>query len=83
MQALHDQVAFASISIDLEDEAPAAAAAGSPAAAIRDSWLAALQSMQTFTIALVGGMLWGVAFAPYVLGLALVVWIVAIRLRRP
>jgi anti-sigma factor RsiW len=82
VQALKHRVAMSTVTIDLQDSVPAATVDIGVGAQLRDSWNAALHSMKGFTVALVGGILWGVAFGPYILGIALVGGLVALRWRR-
>jgi anti-sigma factor RsiW len=81
-QALKHRVAYSTINVDLEDEVQTAAAELSAATQVRDSWIAALRSVRAFSVTLIGGILWGVAYAPYVLGVALLGGFVAMRWRR-
>jgi hypothetical protein len=81
-QALKHRVAYSTISVDLEDEVQTAAAELSAATQVRDSWIAAVRSVKAFSVTLIGGILWGVAYAPYVLGVALLGGFVAMRWRR-
>jgi hypothetical protein len=83
VHALQHRVAMSTVTVDLEDEAPAATADVGMGAQLRDSWNAAALSVKNFTIALVGGLLWGVAFGPYLLGVALLVGLVSMRWRNP
>ena len=83
LAALKHRVAIAMVTVDLEDEAPAVTADVGIGAQLRDSWSAALRSVGVFTAVLVGGILWGVAYAPYVVGIALVGGLIAMRWRRP
>ena len=82
MQALKHRVAMSTVTVDLEDEAPVVTADVGIGAQLRDSWNAALHSMKAFTVVLAGAVLWAVAFAPYILGVALVGGLVALRWRR-
>lgn len=83
VQALKGRVAMSAITVDLEDQAPSVAVQLSPGAQIRDSWLAAVRSMQSFSVALLGAILWGVAYAPYIFGIALIGGLATTRFRRP
>lgn len=82
LQALKHRVAMSTISVDLEDEVPAASVEVGMGAQLRDTWTAALRSVKIFTIALLGGLLWGLAYAPYVLGVALLGGLIAWRWHR-
>jgi hypothetical protein len=82
VQALKHRVAMSTVTIDLEDEVAATAVEVGVGPQLRDSWNSALRSVRNFTVALVGGILWGVAYGPYVLALALAGGLVAMRWRR-
>jgi len=82
VQALKHRVAMATVTVSLQDSVPAAPVDVGIGSQLRDSWNAALHSMKGFTVALVGGILWGVAFGPYILGIALVGGLIALRWRR-
>ena len=82
VQALKHRVAMSTVTVELQDSVPAAAVDVGVGAQLRDSWNAALHSMKGFTVAIVGAILWGVAFGPYILGIALAGGLVALRWRR-
>ena len=80
--ALHHRVAYSTISIDLADEASVASVDVGIGTQLANTWRAAIASVRTFTIWLAGGLLWGVAYLPYVIGVALIVGFAALRFRR-
>jgi anti-sigma factor RsiW len=82
VQALKHRVAMSTVTIFLEDEVPAMAVDVGVGPQLRDSWNSALRSVRNFTVAIVGGILWGVAYGPYVLALALAGGLIAMRWRR-
>ena len=82
VQALQHRVAMSTVTVDLQDEAPARSASVGIGAQIAGSWAAALGSVKAFTVAIIGGLLWIVAYGPYVLGVALAGGIVAASRRR-
>lgn len=82
VQALQHRVAMSTVTVDLQDEAPARSASVGIGAQIASSWAAALSSVKGFTAAIVGGLLWIVAYGPYVLGIGLAGGIVAATRRR-
>jgi hypothetical protein len=82
VQALQHRVAMSTVAVDLQDEAPAPSASVGIGAQIASSWAAALGSVKAFTVAIIGGLLWIVAYGPYVLGIALAGGIVAASRRR-
>ncbi len=82
VQALQHRVELATVAVDLEDEAPATTADVGVGARLRDSWAAATRSMKDFTVAIVGALLWALAYAPYIFGIALVGGLVSLRARR-
>ena len=82
VQALQHRVAMSTVTVDLQDEAPARSASVGIGAQIASSWAAALGSVKAFTVAIIGGLLWIVAYGPYVLGVALAGGIVAASRRR-
>ncbi|HZW76625.1 MAG TPA: DUF4349 domain-containing protein, partial [Caldimonas sp.] len=82
VQALQHRVAMSTVTVDLQDEAPAHSASVGVGAQIASSWAAALGSVKAFTVAIIGGLLWIVAYGPYVLGIALAGGIVAASRRR-
>lgn len=82
VQALKHEVAMSTISVDLEGEMPAPAAALGMRAQLASTWAAAVDSMKAFTLAIVGALLWLIAYGPYVLGVALAGGIVAATRKR-
>ena len=82
VQALEHRVAMSTVTVDLQDEAPARSASVGIGAQIASSWAAALGSVKGFTVAIIGALLWIVAYGPYVLGIALAGGIVAASRRR-
>ncbi|HET9343823.1 MAG TPA: DUF4349 domain-containing protein [Candidatus Eremiobacteraceae bacterium] len=82
VQALQHRVAMSTVTVDLQDEAPARSVSVGIGAQLASSWAAALGSVKAFTIAIVGALLWIVAYGPYVLGVALAGGIVAASRRR-
>lgn len=82
VQALQHRVAMATVDVALQDETAAAPAEIGIGAQLRDTWAAAVKSMQNFTVAVVSAALWAVAYAPYVLGISLVGGLVAAQRRR-
>ena len=82
VSGLQHQIAFADISIDVADESAVSPVQPSALAQLRSTWIAALHSVGEFSLVLLGGLLWGAAYAPYVLGAALIVGLVSMRFRR-
>lgn len=82
VQALQHRVAMSTVTVDLQDEAPARSVSVGISAQLASSWAAALGSVKAFTIAIVGALLWIVAYGPYVLGVALAGGVVAATRRR-
>lgn len=82
VEALKHRVAMSTVSLDVQDEASAAPASIGFAAQLASTWVAALGSVRAFTLALLGGLLWLLAYGPYVLGVALVGGIVAVARNR-
>jgi hypothetical protein len=82
VQALQHRVAMSTVSVDLQDEAPARPVSVGIGGQLASSWAAALGSVKAFTVAIIGALLWVVAYGPYVLGVALAGGIVAASRRR-
>jgi hypothetical protein len=80
--ALSHRVAYSTIAIDLEDETAPPTASVTIATQLLDSWHAAVQSVRAFTATLFGGLLWIVAYGPYLIAIAAIVGLIAVRLRR-
>ena len=77
VQALTHRVAMSTVSVDLEDEAPAASASIGFGAQLASTWAAAVGSVKGFTLAILGALLWLIAYGPYVLGVLFVGGVVA------
>lgn len=82
VQALQHRVAMSTVAVDLQDEAPARSASVGIGAQLASSWAAAVGSVKSFTVEIIGALLWIVAYGPYVLGVALAGGIVAASRRR-
>jgi len=82
VQALQHRVAMSTVTVDLQDEAPARSVTVGIGAQLASSWAAALGSVKAFTVEIIGALLWIVAYGPYVLGVALAGGIVAASRRR-
>jgi uncharacterized protein DUF4349 len=82
VSALKHRVAIATVAVDVEDEAPASPVDVGIGARLDGIWSAAVASMKDFTVAVVGMLLWAVAFGPYIVGVALIGGLVSLRWRR-
>ena len=82
VQALKHRVAMSTVTVELQDSVATASVDVGIGTQLRDSWNAALHAMKGFTIVLVGALLWLVAFGPYIVGVALVGGLMALRWRR-
>ena len=80
-QAMRRRVTYATIAIDLSDDKTASAVPG-PGAQIIDAWHAALRDLWSFTLGVIARLLELLAFAPYIVVLALAIFALDRLIRR-
>jgi hypothetical protein len=80
-KSMEHRVSYATISIDLSDEKAVTVAVPGVAAQLGDAWHTALERVSGFTIGLIERLFFVVAFLPYVVAAALVLYFVVRRTR--
>lgn len=78
-KSMRRRVAYATITVDLSDEKTTPVAVAGPGTQIADAWQTALRTLWRFTIWLVSKGLLLVAFAPYLVPLALAAYLIRRR----
>lgn len=80
--SMHSRVAYSTIDIMLEAEAQSAPAEPGALTQIRNTFAAATHSLGDATLAVVAGCIWVAVFLPYVIALAVLLWVLRLGLRK-
>jgi hypothetical protein len=80
LKSMLNQVAYATIDIDMQAEASTAPVQPTAQAQLASTWNAAIASLGQTTIGLVGALLWTLVFVPYLLAAATIAWFIYRRL---
>ena len=81
LKSMQQRVAYSAISVSLQNEASSPTVEPSDAARLGESWKAALRAVKGIALTLVAGLLWIVAFIPYLLAAGLISAVVITRYR--
>lgn len=82
LKSMRGRVAYATIDIDMLAEAANAPVQPTPASQLASAWRNAAAALVQITIGLAAALLWLAVFVPYVLAVALVLWLVYAQARK-
>jgi hypothetical protein len=81
LKDMRTRVAYATIDVDLQAETTSAPVTPTPASQLASAWHSAIASLGALTVGIIGTVLWVVVFIPYLLAAALILWLLARKLR--
>jgi hypothetical protein len=82
LKSMRGRVAYATIDIDMQAEAANAPVQPTPASQLASAWRNAASAVVQLTVGLAAAVVWLAVFVPYVLAVALVLWLVYAQARK-
>lgn len=82
LKSMRGRVAYATIDIDMQAEAANAPVQPTPASQLASAWRNAASAVVQLTVGLAAAIVWLAVFVPYVLAVALILWLVYAQARK-
>ncbi len=81
LKGMRTRVAYATIDVDLQAETTSAPVTPTAASEVASTWHSALAALGAFTFGIIALVLWIAVFVPYLAAVALILWLLARKLR--